>query len=322
MFDENRSKIMSKIRGTDTKIEVKLRHELYKRGIRYRKNVKDIYGRPDIAIKKYKIAIFCDGDFWHGYDWENRRNSIKTNIEFWTRKIERNIEKDVEVNHVLKYMGYTVIRVWEHEIDNNVEAIADMIEQEIKSKKDFKIETATMKDFNECLNLYSRVCYEMRNTDHDIMWNIGTHPSIEEIAQRIEQQELFIVNDKSKIIASVVLNHEGTVNYDKANWNVDTTNEKVLVLHLLAVDPNYRGIGLAKKLVLFALEKASKDGMEAFRLDAIKYNTPAINLYKSLGLFPVDEHTEKINAKEISFILMEKRVKPLHLNNSVIDASH
>lgn len=73
MTKEERSLLMGKIKGKDTSIEILLRKELFRRGIRYRKNPKDIYGHPDIAIKKYKLAIFCDGDFWHGYNWEKER---------------------------------------------------------------------------------------------------------------------------------------------------------------------------------------------------------------------------------------------------------
>ena len=126
---------MSRIRGKDTKIELELRKELYRRGIRYRKNSKTIYGHPDISIKKYKIAIFCDGDFWHGYNWEDRKNSRKTNKNYWFDKIERNMEKDIEVNHVLGHLGYTVIRIWEHEIEKDTKGVADMIESKINEAR-------------------------------------------------------------------------------------------------------------------------------------------------------------------------------------------
>lgn len=135
MPDEKRSFIMSQIRGKDTSIEVSLRKELFSRGIRYRKNSSSVYGHPDISIKKYKIAIFCDGDFWHGYNWEETKQNIKSNREFWIKKIEHNIDKDIEVNHVLAHMGYTVIRVWEHEIKKDLDGVASMIEREILRKK-------------------------------------------------------------------------------------------------------------------------------------------------------------------------------------------
>ena len=118
---------MSRIRGKDTSIEKMLSKALWHRGLRFRKNSPYIYGHPDISIRKYKIAIFCDGDFWHGWNWEERKDSIKSNRDYWIPKIERNMQKDIEVNHALTAMGYTVIRVWEHEIRKNPDAAADMI---------------------------------------------------------------------------------------------------------------------------------------------------------------------------------------------------
>ena len=126
---------MSRIKGKNTSIEVLLSKALWHRGLRFRKNSK-VYGHPDISIKKYRIAIFCDGDFWHGYDWENRRDEIKSNRDYWIPKIERNMQKDIEVNHVLTAMGYTVIRIWEHEIRKDVNDVADMIMNIIEEKKE------------------------------------------------------------------------------------------------------------------------------------------------------------------------------------------
>ena len=135
MTKEQRSYNMSRIKGKDTSIERILSRALWRRGLRFRKNSSSVYGHPDISIKKYRIAIFCDGDFWHGYDWENRKNSIKSHRDYWIPKIERNIEKDVEVNHVLHGMGYTVIRLWEHEIRKDADDAADMIMRIVNEKK-------------------------------------------------------------------------------------------------------------------------------------------------------------------------------------------
>ena len=135
MTEEQRSYNMSRIKGKDTSIERILSRALWRRGLRFRKNSSSVYGHPDISIKKYRIAIFCDGDFWHGYDWENRKNSIKSHRDYWIPKIERNIEKDVEVNHVLHGMGYTVIRLWEHEIRKVADDAADMIMRIVNEKK-------------------------------------------------------------------------------------------------------------------------------------------------------------------------------------------
>lgn len=113
---KERSELMSKIKGKNTKPEVFLRKVLYQLGVRYRVNVKDLPGRPDIAIKKHKLAIFVDGEFWHGHDWENKKGQIKNNRGFWVPKIERNIQRDEEVNEQYRQMGWKVLRFWEQEI--------------------------------------------------------------------------------------------------------------------------------------------------------------------------------------------------------------
>ena len=123
---------MSRIRAKDTGIEVKLRKELWSRGIHYRKNVKDIPGKPDLAFKGKKVAVFCDSEFWHGYDWENRKNQLKTNREFWVSKIERNMERDREVNEQLRSEGWAVLRFWGKEIEKETSRCADEIEKAVK----------------------------------------------------------------------------------------------------------------------------------------------------------------------------------------------
>ena len=103
--DANRRYIMSRIRNKDTSIEVSLRKALWGAGIRYRKNYREIPGAPDIAITKYQIAIFCDGEFWHGKDWETKKARIKSNRDYWIEKIERNINRDSETDRTLYGMG-------------------------------------------------------------------------------------------------------------------------------------------------------------------------------------------------------------------------
>ena len=102
---EQRSNIMKKIRGKDTEPEITLARELWRRGIRYRKNYSLLPGKPDIAITKYRIAVFVDGEFWHGYDWESKKERIKANKDYWIKKIERNIERDKEINIKLEQSG-------------------------------------------------------------------------------------------------------------------------------------------------------------------------------------------------------------------------
>lgn len=125
---------MSRIHSKDTSIEVTLRRELWSRGLRYRKNVKNISGKPDIAFIGKKVAVFCDSEFWHGYDWEHRKDDIKTNREFWIPKIERNIERDLEVNRMLKEQGWIVLRFWGKQIRKNLQECADIIEETIRAR--------------------------------------------------------------------------------------------------------------------------------------------------------------------------------------------
>ena len=115
-----RSKIMKSIRSSQTKPELNLRKALSTVGIRYRMNVKKLKGSPDIVIKKSKVAIFVDGEFWHGYKWDEKRKKIKSNRKFWIPKIERNMQRDKEVNRELKKQGWKVIRIWEHQIKKDL----------------------------------------------------------------------------------------------------------------------------------------------------------------------------------------------------------
>lgn len=125
---------MSRVRCKDTKIEVALRKELWSRGLRYRKNVSTVPGKPDIAFIGKKVAVFCDSEFWHGYDWEHRKDDIKTNREFWITKIERNIQRDKEVNQILEEQGWIVLRFWGKEIQKNLSECADRIESVVKNR--------------------------------------------------------------------------------------------------------------------------------------------------------------------------------------------
>lgn len=130
---EQRRKNMQHIRSNDTKIEVLLRKALWKRGYRYRKNCKDLPGKPDIALTKYKIAIFCDGEFFHGKDWEVLRPRLEksNNSEYWISKISKNRKRDDEVNKKLLFMGWTVIRFWGNDIKNNTDECIKVIEEAI-----------------------------------------------------------------------------------------------------------------------------------------------------------------------------------------------
>jgi len=116
-----RSKLMRKIKSKNTKAEVILRKSLWTLGIRYRLNVTKLPGKPDIVIGKKKIIIFIDGEFWHGYKWEEKKLKIKANKEYWIPKIERTIRRDTLNTQKLTEMGYFVLRFWEHEIKKNLQ---------------------------------------------------------------------------------------------------------------------------------------------------------------------------------------------------------
>lgn len=122
---EQRSKCMSHIRSFDTKPEIFFRKALWKWGVRYRKNVKNLFGKPDIAIKKYKLVIFIDGDFWHGHDWRKRHFSSQKDLlqsytDFWQKKIKRNIKRDKEVTRYYKISDWTILRFWATTLKNDL----------------------------------------------------------------------------------------------------------------------------------------------------------------------------------------------------------
>ena len=131
---EQRRKNMQAIKNKDSEIEIKLRKELWNRGLRYRKNVKSVYGHPDLAFIGKKVAVFCDSEFWHGYDWENRKNDIKTRRDFWIPKIERNIHRDKEVTEELQRQGWVVLRFWGKEIKKNTVRCADIIQHTLEGR--------------------------------------------------------------------------------------------------------------------------------------------------------------------------------------------
>lgn len=131
---EQRRKNMQAVKNKDSQIELLLRKELWSRGLRYRKNVNRIYGKPDIVFIGKKIAVFCDSEFWHGYNWEERRKDFKSHQEFWIPKIERNMDRDAEVTAHLESEGWTVIRFWGNEIKKNTAQCADIIEKAVHSK--------------------------------------------------------------------------------------------------------------------------------------------------------------------------------------------
>lgn len=111
---EKRSKIMSRVKSNDSAIEIIFRKELWKSGFRYRKNSYKYFGKPDVVLKKYKAVIFIDSCFWHGCSKHLRMPS--SNKDYWSSKIERNIERDKEVGNFYKSQKWKIIRIWEHDL--------------------------------------------------------------------------------------------------------------------------------------------------------------------------------------------------------------
>ncbi len=132
---EQRRKNMQAVKSKGSKIETLLAKELWKKGHRYRKNNKTVFGKPDLTFKKYKIAIFVDSEFWHGKDWNNRKKNHKTNQDFWYKKIERNIERDKEVNEFLLKTGWQVLRFWGRQIETELVNCVQKIEKTINEAK-------------------------------------------------------------------------------------------------------------------------------------------------------------------------------------------
>ena len=131
---EQRRKNMQAVKNKDSQIELLLRKELWSRGLRYRKNVNRISGKPDIVFVGKKIAVFCDSEFWHGYNWEERKRDFKSHQEFWIPKIECNMRRDREVTAKLEAEGWTVIRFWGNDIKKETARCADIIEIAYKEK--------------------------------------------------------------------------------------------------------------------------------------------------------------------------------------------
>lgn len=125
---------MRQVKNKDSEIEITLRKELWRRGLRYRKNVRTITGKPDIVFKGKKVAVFCDSEFWHGYDWEHRNLEIKSRREFWVPKIERNIKRDREVSEKLEADGWIVLRFWGRQIKKDTAGCADIIERTLAGR--------------------------------------------------------------------------------------------------------------------------------------------------------------------------------------------
>ena len=124
---ESISNRMANVSLKGGKSETALAKALWRQGIRYRKNYRAIPGSPDIAITKYKVAVFVDGEFWHGEDWENRKKKLKNNREYWIEKIEENITRDKRNDQLLIEMGWIPVHFWEKEVKRELPRCVDKV---------------------------------------------------------------------------------------------------------------------------------------------------------------------------------------------------
>jgi DNA mismatch endonuclease Vsr len=132
---EQRRKNMQAVKSKGSRIEVILSKALWAKGHRYRKNDKNVYGKPDLTFRRYNLVIFVDSEFWHGKNWPKHKHDHKSNKAFWHNKIERNIERDKQVNKTLKQQGWTILRFWGKDIENKLDLCLSKIEKGIKKSK-------------------------------------------------------------------------------------------------------------------------------------------------------------------------------------------
>ena len=130
---EQRSFCMSRIKGKDTGLEMRVRSALHRRGLRFRKHVKDLPGKPDVVFRKARVAVFVDGDFWHGYRFPSWEDKVS---DFWKKKINRNRERDAANHRKLRQMEWTVIRLWQHEVEQDFDACIDRIFAAVRGHKE------------------------------------------------------------------------------------------------------------------------------------------------------------------------------------------
>lgn len=128
----HRNKMMRAVKSTGSAIETALAKALWAKGYRYRRNYKDLVGKPDLVFTRAKVAVFCDSEFWHGKNWTTEKQKIKTNPSFWEKKILGNMERDRVVNEALRAAGWTVLRFWGEDIKKRLDACVQAVEDHVK----------------------------------------------------------------------------------------------------------------------------------------------------------------------------------------------
>lgn len=133
---EKRSRNMKAIKSKGSKIERMLAKELWSLGLRYTKNDKKVFGKPDFCYRRKKVAVFVDSEFWHGKDWDIKKEEIKSNRDFWISKIQANIKRDSEVNNKLTEYGWVILRFWGKEIMRDVSECARKVQEILNAASD------------------------------------------------------------------------------------------------------------------------------------------------------------------------------------------
>lgn len=154
---------MSHIRGKDTSIELKLRKALTKEGLKYRCNSSKVFGHPDIVSQKLHIAIFCDSEFWHGYEFEENKKNLRTHRHYWLTKIQRNMKRDELVNKTLKEEGYVVFRFWGKQIEKDLDNVVKQIMDEVRIRE--KIFSATQR-----IKIRTTLCYLEKDNQYLMLY--------------------------------------------------------------------------------------------------------------------------------------------------------
>lgn len=129
---EQRSRTMSRIRSKDTKAEVTIRKLVHARGMRFRKHFKDLPGKPDIVFTRARVVVFVDGDFWHGWKFDEWKEKL---APYWRSKIEGNMARDAQRTAQIIAQGWQVLRIWEHEVEHDAKACVDRIEEAVARKR-------------------------------------------------------------------------------------------------------------------------------------------------------------------------------------------
>jgi DNA mismatch endonuclease, patch repair protein len=131
------SRIKAKNKAANTKCEILLRSALWRRGLRFRKNVRELPGKPDVVFPRERVVVFVDGDFWHGRNWEERRRKLAAGVNsgYWVAKIQTNMDRDARHNEELTQLGWTVLRFWETDVLTDLTGTAISVNEVVQAKR-------------------------------------------------------------------------------------------------------------------------------------------------------------------------------------------